>query len=334
MYTDEDLNNAVSEKIFTRESVEQFRLMFAESRETPLVDEENFRLLSGFNDIFVVIACLLLLISSLWVFQGIDQRLSLTFFTVVSWGLAEFFVRKRKLALPAIVLLVSFVGGIFALSVSLFGVSWNDLEDTKFVLMASTAIAVVAAFVHWKRFMVPITIAAGTVFFVGFLLVLFMATFPEARQWLHVIIFLLGILVFLFAMCWDASDVKRMTRRSDVAFWLHLLSAPLIIHPVFSLLGVFGGDESVMSMLLVLALYIVMTVISLVVDRRAFMVSSLSYVLYALTTLFEAYGVIGHSFAVTGVVIGTVLLLLSASWHWVRQKLLIVMPAVILQYVP
>ena len=41
-------------------------------------------------------------------------------------------------------------------------------------------------------------------------------------------VLVLGIGVFLFAMRWDSSDPARVTRRSDVAFWLHLLAAPMI----------------------------------------------------------------------------------------------------------
>ena len=54
---------------------------------------------------------------------------------------------------------------------------------------------------------------------------------------------LLGVGVFLFAMWWDASDRARLTRRSDVAFWLHLLAAPMIAHPIFTLLGLNNGSS-------------------------------------------------------------------------------------------
>ena len=37
---------------------------------------------------------------------------------------------------------------------------------------------------------------------------------------------------------------RRITRRSDVAFWLHLLAAPMIAHPIFSLLGLNSGGVS------------------------------------------------------------------------------------------
>ncbi len=135
-------------------------------------------------------------------------------------------------------------------------------------------------------------------------------------------------------MFWDASDRSRTTRHSDVAFWLHLLSAPLIIHPVFSSLGIFSGDQSLSNMGVVVGLYFLMSLISLAVDRRAFMVSSLIYVLYALSNLLKAYGVVGSSFAVTGLFIGSALLLLSAYWHTARAGLVKRLPASLQQVLP
>jgi hypothetical protein len=45
-----------------------------------------------------------------------------------------------------------------------------------------------------------------------------------------------GLRVFAAAMSFDLSDRDRMTRRSDCAFWLHLLAAPLIVHSLISLI--------------------------------------------------------------------------------------------------
>jgi hypothetical protein len=135
-------------------------------------------------------------------------------------------------------------------------------------------------------------------------------------------------------MYWDASDRDRVTRRSDVAFWLHLLSAPLIIHPVFSNLGVLEGQESMGSMAVILSLYLLMTFISVAIDRRAFMVSSLMYVIYAISTLLEAYGAVGNSFSVTGVFIGAALLLLSAFWHSTRARVVELLPSSVQKYLP
>ncbi len=328
MYTDEDLDYAVKKGIFTGESVGEFRAQLSSTKNTPSVDEENFRLITGFNDIFVVIACMLLLFSSKWVLSTINESLGSLVFTVMAWGLAEFFVLRRKMALPAIVLLLSFVGGVFGLSLSLF----HSLSETSLIVAA--ALAAIAAYFHWRRFKVPITVATGTAAAIGFLIASILSIFPGAKDWLDVILFICGVVTFVFAMYWDASDLNRTTRRSDVSFWLHLLSAPLIIHPVFSNLGILDGKESLSSMAIVIILYFLMTFVSVVVDRRAFMVSSLIYVLYALSSLLKVYGVVGYSFALTGVIIGSALLLLSAFWHPARTKLLALLSPSIQNHVP
>ena len=328
MYTDEDLELAVDKGIFTEASVSDFRKQLALSKNTSAVDEENFRLISGFNDIFVVIACLLLLFSSFAAFRAVDNLLSLVMFPVLSWFLAEFFVRKRNMALPAIVLLLCFVVSMFYLAVFLF----SSLQEVSFAI--PSAVAAMAAYLHYRRFQVPITVAAGTAAITAFLVASVLSVFPESKQWFLAIIFVCGIVTFVFAMYWDASDLNRQTRRSDVAFWLHLLSAPLIVHPVFTYLGISEGMESLGSMSIVILLYCFMTIISIATDRRAFMVSSLAYVLFAISSLLEAYGVVSYSFAVTGVCIGSALLLLSAFWHPVRKKLVLNLPIIIQNYVP
>jgi hypothetical protein len=333
MYTDEDLSRAVKAGIFTDVAVEQFREEISASRNMPSVNEENFRLVSGFNDIFVVIASVILLFSSLWAINQIDRSLSLLVFVVISWCLAEFFVLRRQLALPAIVLLLTFVGGLFAFVLSFYSPFYNLVEPGLPLLLA-TACSAIGAYLHWRRFAVPITIAAFTVAIVGFIVALFITTYPDKIEWLLSVICLCGLLTFIFAMYWDASDVKRITRRADVAFWLHLLSAPLIVHPVFSWLGILDGGQQISSMVIVVALYILITLISLIIDRRAFMVSSLVYVLYAISNLLEAYGIVGQSLAVTGIVIGAALLFLTAFWHKARRVLLKILPAVILKGVP
>lgn len=321
MYTDEDLDLAVTKGIFTEESVTNFRTQIDLSNNTSSADEENFRLVSGFNDIFVVIACGLLMFSSVYVF-------SLFILPVLAWVLAEFFVRKRRMALPAIVLLLSFVGGVFVLILSLF-----ETKSTNAFLTASL-LSAFAAYLHYLRFQTPITIAAGMAALSGVVITLIIAAVPDSKDWTSAIIFICGVITFSVAMYWDSSDVKRKTRRSDVAFWLHLLSAPLIVHPVFTFLGIFDGNENVASMAIIILLYFLMSSISIIVDRRAFMVSSLIYVLYAISNILEAYGVVGYSFAVTGVCIGAALLLLSAFWHPVRSKLVSYLPTVIQNHVP
>ncbi|MGN6059218.1 MAG: hypothetical protein ACTHOI_11630, partial [Sphingomicrobium sp.] len=148
------------------------------------------------------------------------------------------------------------------------------------------------------------------------------------------LVLLLGIGVFLFAMWWDASDRARLTRRSDVAFWLHLLAAPMIAHPVFTLLGVTNGTIGTGEGLLVVALYVLFGLTALAVDRRALLVSALAYVLYALTELFKQFGAVELNVALTALVIGSALLMLSAFWHQARAAIVRPLPESLRERLP
>ena len=143
--------------------------------------------------------------------------------------------------------------------------------------------------------------------------------FDDLRNVMLVLTLLLGVGVFLFAMRWDSSDQARVTRRTDVAFWLHLLAAPMIVHPVFTLLGLNDGNATIGEGLVVILLYVVLAIAALAIDRRALLVSALAYVLYALTELFKQIGAVELSVALTALIIGSALLLLSAFWHQARR---------------
>lgn len=355
MYSDKELSAAVEAGIFTDDSVSQFRAFTLKEHTVVSDNEEQFRLVTGFNDIFVVIACLLLLSSMAWLGGGFFGLLAVI---ATSWGLAEVFVRKRKMALPAIVLLITFMGGVgwlgfdvvkaidfivFIISMggrgsladlSLFDTSYKFSGDTRVsVPFFIGFITVIAARLHWLRFAVPITVAVAVGSVVGCTIAIFVSQFPNIKQW-YVLFLIGGFISFLLAMYWDSQDVQRKTQKSDIAFWLHLLAAPLIVHSIFSMLGVFDGTGGIFMALVVVSFYILLAIISIIIDRRALMVSSLVYVLYALTKLFEVYGMVHLSLAVSGVLIGSMLLLLSAFWQSLRQSLLRYFPESIKKYLP
>jgi hypothetical protein len=52
MISDEDLEAAVTAGVLDRASVERLRTYVGGAHAMPSVDEEHFRLISGFNDIF------------------------------------------------------------------------------------------------------------------------------------------------------------------------------------------------------------------------------------------------------------------------------------------
>jgi hypothetical protein len=219
----------------------------------------------------------------------------------------------------------------FALALAFGPESLNDNNLLSGIIVAvSAAVSAGAAWLHWRRFHVPITIAAGAASVAAIVVGLVMAILGPDTQGVRNIILglvlLLGIGVFLFAMWWDASDRARLTRRSDVAFWLHLLAAPMIAHPVFTLLGVTNGTIGTGEGLLVVGLYVLFGLTALAVDRRALLVSALAYVLYALTELFKQFGAVELNVALTALVIGSALLMLSAFWHQARAAIVRPLP--------
>ena len=341
MYSQNDLDEAVASGALSADAAASLRAFVDSQRSSPAVDEENFRLITGFNDIFVSIAAAILLFAVGWIGQSIGQSMGLIidhdgpspiaplFVAATAWALALFFTAKRRMALPSILLLLAFVGGVFATVGFSIVLGVGEPAPDQEVLVAgviasvSGAVAAIAAWLHWKRFRVPITVAAGaaaaSAIVVGLLVAALGRSPDEVQNIILGAILLLGIGVFLFAMRWDSSDPGRVTRRSDVAFWLHLLAAPMIVHPVFTLLGLNDGTATIGEGLVVIALYVALGITALAVDRRALLVSALAYVLYALSELFKQVGAVELNIALTALVIGSALLLLSAFWHQARS---------------
>lgn len=283
----------------------------------------------------MTIAAVLLLVAAAGIGHAIAPGVPGLLVAGSAWGLAEFFTRKRRMALPSIVLLLAFVGGVTAVPIELIDSTRPHFSDVATGLIGAGIglIAAAAAWIHWRRFMVPITVAAGAAALAATAIALVMSAFFQINGtrtddlMLLPLVFAAGLAIFAYAMRWDMSDPQRETRRSDVAFWLHLLAAPMIAHPLFHWLGISDGENiGALSALGVLAIYLLMGMVALAVDRRALLVSALAYVLIALTWLFREFGMVELNVAVTGLVIGSALLALSAFWSPIRTALVRKLP--------
>jgi hypothetical protein len=349
MYSQQELDDAVAAGAISPQAADSLRAHVAQQRSTVIPDEEQFRLLTGFNDIFVSVAAVILLFALAWIGHRAGAALGLDFegqgpsflgplaVAAASWGLALFFTARRRMALPSIVLLLGFVGGVLATAMMILAlvVGDNQLDNNPqlggILGAVAAAIAAGAAWLHWRRFRVPITVAAGAGAAAGIVLGIVLGIVGDAGENLKTIfltiVLVLGIGMFLFAMWWDSSDRERVTRRSDVAFWLHLLAAPMIVHPIFTLLGLTDGNATVVEGAIVVLLYVALGFTALAIDRRALLVSSLAYVLWAMSDLFKRFGAVELNFALTALVIGSALLLLSAFWHQARAAIVRPLPA-------
>ena len=139
----------------------------------------------------------------------------------------------------------------------------------------------------------------------------------------HVVI---GLAILVLAVSLDASDPQRQGLRADAAFWLHLLAAPWLVHSLF--LHFSQAETGAVQTTAMLGIYLLLGLVSLVLDRRAMLLAGLSYVLVALSDLL---GRGSHAnavpFAVAALIVGAALVLIAARWQAARRPLLRRLPA-------
>lgn len=313
MISQEELDDAVAAGVISADAAQALRRHVALRRHGSEADEEHFRLLTGFNDIFVVIAGLLVLLSLRFLVNMLTRApLGDLAMSVVAWGLAEPFVRRRRLALPAIVLTIAWLTGLATIAF--------ELAVHPFRWPAATAAAIAGAALHWRRFHVPNTWAAAAAVLA---LALGEGLLPE---WQKPALVLAGLATLAAAVGWDMSDRLRRTRRADVAFWLHLLAAPLLVHSSFAWLGVWKGSIAGLQVAIVGLAYVVLACVSLVLDRRALMVSALGYLLFAAVAVMKEQTGSDTAMVSVPLLVGTLLLLLSARWDRVRSRVVAPLP--------
>jgi len=193
---------------------------------------------------------------------------------------------------------------------------------------------IAATALHYRRFRIPITFAAGVAALVASVLALVIAVAPDfAERFLRPVLLVCGIAVFALAMRFDLSDPQRRTRRTDIAFWLHMLAAPLVVHPLISGL-VASGNLNAATSLGVLAIFLGLAAVAVLVDRRAILVSGLSYAGIAFGSLVRQIGLGESVVPLTLLVLGALVLLLSAGWHALRRRLFALLPAALVQRLP
>ncbi len=338
MIGDEHIDAAVAEGILSADQAQRLRELAA--RRAPAIrdasadpDDEKFRLIGGFNDVFVTIGVLLLVGAFFGLASVLDFRPGLAVVAMIAaWGLSEFFSRHMRLALPSITLALMFAGATGFLATSLGGLfpnggDWADDRGFRLWVMLFSLGVMVGGALHYWRFRVPIDVAIASG---GLTYAAYNAFGVVAPEWTtengSALSAVLGLLLFSAAVRTDASDPQRVTRRSDIAFWLHLLAAPMIVHAVIPLVA--GpvsalGTGQAFAVLLVFAL---LGVVALVIDRRALLVSGLTYAGIAIGYLLSQSVTEGMGLSLTLLGLAAVVLGLSAGWRSLRRAVLPLLP--------
>ncbi|MBN8951325.1 MULTISPECIES: hypothetical protein [unclassified Rhizobium] len=311
----------------------------------PLEDTEAPRFVRGFHDVLITIGVIVLLIG-LW---GLANRYAPVLAIVV---LAEILVRRQRLALPAVVLTVALVVWVFYTVVSY--VSSTPALSDNFTIGAIVLVApfpLSLALFYW-RYRVPLSLALFLFSLFGlFLAAVFYvagtvtgssnvpADYPIQTM---MILLVTALGSFALAMRYDLSDPQRVTRRSDVAFWLHLATAPALLYStillalrlelassgiVFTNLtdALFGGYLQAVT---VLVAVLVMMLIGLIIDRRAFVTAGLVSLGLATAAILRHNdaGLDKVGFLVL-MIVGLVVLVIGIGWTDLRRIVVRRLPA-------
>ncbi|MFN0265132.1 hypothetical protein ACKTEK_14785 [Tepidamorphus sp. 3E244] len=304
--------------------------------------DEPFRLFRGFRDFFLAIGILILALGlgstmlSVLPWDSVEMNsgrslLGAAAFAIlagVGWGFGELVTRKLRMPLASIIVVLSFCGSV-AISAAFLGAAFlggsGDIAKSVIPVIAAAA-SILAAVAFYLRFRLPFVLLPLGGSAVATALTLAHVFDPEiAPTHLAIVAGICGLFVFAAAMRYDLSDPNRLTRHSECAFWLHLLAAPLIVHSIFSFLSADLYAGAPYAAVIVIAIIAVLAFIALLIDRRAMLVSGLTYLGWAIgVSLSVLLG--SASGPMTFLVLGLLLVGLAIGWSSVRRVILNALP--------
>ena len=291
-------------------------------------DAEEVHFVRGLHDILIALGLVLFLVG---LYPLLPSGLGLAG-VAVGWGLAEYFTARKRLVLPSIVLAVTVTlfgtlsGGLLsAVALDMGGVPSDDFLSLPFV-----GAGFIAALLFYVRFRLPFALALCAAMLVGVVLSVLELLAPGlVGAHLGVLTLALGLVVFAAAMREDFRDPERRTLHADNAFWLHLLAAPAIIHGLIGQQFGAGATDGAAGAAMVLGTMGVVTIVALLIDRRALLVSGLGYFAAALGTVMQALLASGDDFAgltLTPLLVGAIVLIIGVGWAPFRRALLPLLP--------
>ena len=368
MISPETLDRAVAGGIITSEQRDTLLTMelprFHAGEDDEANPEENLRLIGGGNDLFVTVGIVLL--SAGFYFVLSTLLAGRTFWIAAlaaafAWAIAEIVTRQHRMKLSSTVLSLAFMAAVTVLlwlavqeryPISRPESVWQVLALRQTVVPAGYLLfggIIAAATGYFWRFRVPmlagvVAVSATLLAFlqtavllydgvtVGTVAVPQIEDVPELVRASLYMPLVCGLVVFGIAVALDLHDRERRTTWSDCAFWLHVVSAPMLVHPLFILatghdvaFGQAEPDESATVMLTLLIIGFVY--VALAIDRRSLLVPTLAYfgslgIYYLVNSTANTTGI--PPFALILLVIGALIITFGAGWQHIRR--LIVRP--------
>ena len=183
--------------------------------------------------------------------------------------------------------------------------------------------ATIAILAYYFRMKLPFAMGTGAASLAGVFVSLAIFVDPDLvfdNVWLW--LFGSGMFLFFLGIYFDARDPERNTRLSDNGFWLHLFAAPMIFISVTTMIA--GEDRFTSSdafpAIATLVIVFIFALISLILNRRALVVSGLVSAASALGILFSKSGIdAAYTIALTLLMLGAAMILLGGGWKTVRR---------------
>lgn len=333
--TPEQIDQALAAGIITPEQAGAMRRLLTEHN-TPsdnnaavIGDEDNMRFVRSFSDVFIGIglALLALGLSFVGAISGGGSRYLLA--AAVMAFLAAYFGRKTRQHLPTLITALAF---LFFTHKGLGGI----IGGGSGIIAALITIGAMLGYYLFIRLPFCIALIAISVIFLVFAVArqLVPDMMIGQQSWLFV---MCGFATLIVAVIYDMKDTQRLTRFADNAFWLHLTAAPLIVHGLAfraamaktdMVMGVLpvpdvGRGDAVILLLIVGAIGL----LGLALNRRALLVSSLGYAVFAIVFLMSGSGInFGMSLALAFVLLGAAIIALGVAWHPMRNQLIKILP--------
>ena len=338
-----DLDAAVRAGVIRSDQADDLRRFDEQLRHAPAATEEKFALVSGFADVMAAVGILMVTIT-LAAMLGSTFPPAVAITPFACWWSATYFTEKRRLMLCSFVLFIIYglssagaglVGGAFLLGATLDH-GPGEVPAAGNVIAALAAAG--ACYVWWRRFALPIAFASFAVALINIGVNAVRALFPHLPSFgVDVVGAICGPVMFVWAMWWDVSDVRRETVRSDVAFWMHIAAGFLLVKGAMTLLLGVHGDAASWSRMFksisdptqgqavaVLLLFAAFAIVALIIDRRSLLTSGMFYAVPAMISLLGGVGssAIGWAFLLCGIT----LTVLAVRWTAFRVPLLRLLP--------
>ncbi len=377
MISSDTINEAVATGVITAAQRDQLYTLErkAEIETGSAPADENLRLIGGGNDLFVTVGTILLTVGFYFVLMTMlaGQPLMIAgLLAVFAWAVAEVVTRQHRMKLSSTVLSLVFMFGVVVALVLLVQERYQFEMPESLIQMMMLRIKVqpagymlfggtiAAAVLYFWRFRVPvlagvIAIAATLLAFLQTALWLYdgvgagTVTPPgieEIPQLLRASLYMpliCGLIVFGVGVALDLHDKDRQTIWSDCAFWLHVVSAPMLVHPLFIMATgqdiAFGRIEPDSSATLMLCLLIGGFVyVALAIDRRSLLAPTLAYfgslgIYYLVNSAANTTGI--PPFALILLAVGALIIFFGAGWQRIRRAVLRpTLPKSVLQRLP